>query len=356
MVNTLSLVPGLCAPAEYLDQDQPALCMRRLFLPVAHTDGSLVILCADNSAENLSWLRAAYRSATIIQTPRAQLLAELSDRFGAALADDAVNGLARRTPSLSAKTVATGKQIFALAILAAIGGLTSIAWTHIAFDAIAGLTFLGFVGGTLFRAALAWIGGAHREPAAAVFGDDAALPLYTILVPLYREANVLPQLVRSLLLLDYPRDKLDIKLIVEDDDVDTATVADVLAERGPFEVIRVPAGTPRTKPRACNYAFAFARGEFTVIFDAEDRPERDQLRKAVHTFRTGTRELACLQARLNFYNANENWLTRLFALDYALWFDVMLPGLERLGVPMPLGGTSNHFRTSLLRAIGAWDP
>ncbi len=133
-------------------------------------------------------------------------------------------------------------------------------------------------------------------------------------------------------------------------------MADAMAERGPFEVIHVPPGMPRTKPRACNYAFAFSRGEFTVIYDAEDRPERDQLRKAVAMFRTQPRDVCCLQARLNFYNADENWLTRLFALDYALWFDVLLPGLEQLRVPIPLGGTSNHFRTSVLKSVGAWDP
>ena len=208
----------------------------------------------------------------------------------------------------------------------------------------------------MFRAALAWIGGTEREVCPPIGNDDASLPLYTILVPLYREANVLPGLIEALLLLDYPQDKLDIKLIVEADDRETVAVAESLEHKGPFHIVRVPPGTPRTKPRACNYAFPFARGEFTVIYDAEDRPERDQLRKAIAQFRGGQRSIACLQARLNFYNANENWLTRLFALDCALWFDVLMPGLEKLRVPMPLGGTSNHFRTSALKTVGAWDP
>ena len=131
---------------------------------------------------------------------------------------------------------------------------------------------------------------------------------------------------------------------------------DLAASDSRFSVIRVPPGTPRTKPRACNYAMPFVLGEFTVIFDAEDRPEPDQLRKAVAAFRAAPDNIACLQARLNFYNANENWLTRMFALDYALWFDYLLPGLDRLNIPMPLGGTSNHFRTTALRAIHGWDP
>ena len=118
----------------------------------------------------------------------------------------------------------------------------------------------------------------------------------------------------------------------------------------------VPPSHPQTKPKACNFALRFARGEYLVVYDAEDRPEPDQLRKVVATFRRSPPNTACLQCRLNYYNVNENWLTRMFTLDYALWFDQMLPGLERLGMPIPLGGTSNHFRIDVLRELHAWDP
>jgi glycosyltransferase XagB len=154
---------------------------------------------------------------------------------------------------------------------------------------------------------------------------------------------------------DYPKKKLDIKLVLEADDGETIAAAEALKLDNRFEIIRVPVCEPRTKPKACNYALNFARGEFLVIYDAEDRPEPDQLKKAVAAFRAAPPEIACLQARLNFYNASENFLTCMFALDYALWFDFLLPGLDALGVPMPLGGTSNHFRTDALRAIHGWD-
>jgi cellulose synthase/poly-beta-1,6-N-acetylglucosamine synthase-like glycosyltransferase len=276
----------------------------------------------------------------------------LSRARALALADDAAHGLARRMPELSAHKVITPAQIavfvFAFASLAAFGfAAPATAWTT-----LVALTTAAFLAGTLFRAALACLSGAPR---AAIAPFEGELPVYTILVPLYREANVLPRLARALLLLDYPKDRLDIKLIVEDDDAETAAVADMLVGRGPFDVVRVPYIQPRTKPKACNFALHFARGEFTVIFDAEDRPERDQLKKAVAAFRHRAGNIVCLQARLNFYNADECWLTRLFALDYALWFQALLPGLDRIGVPMPLGGTSNHFRTATLRELGGWD-
>ena len=187
-------------------------------------------------------------------------------------------------------------------------------------------------------------------------GGSRDLPLYSIIVPLRHEAEVVPSVVEALKALDYPASRIEIALVLEADDAETlaAVEAEALDER--FLVLVVPDALPRTKPKAANYALAFLSGEFTVIYDAEDRPEADQLRKAVAAFRAAPPTVACQQARLNFYNASENWLTRMFALDYALWFDFLLLGLDRLGVPMPLGGTSNHFRTEALRAICSWDP
>jgi cellulose synthase/poly-beta-1,6-N-acetylglucosamine synthase-like glycosyltransferase len=118
----------------------------------------------------------------------------------------------------------------------------------------------------------------------------------------------------------------------------------------------VPPGHPQTKPKACNVGLFFARGEFLVIYDAEDKPEPDQLKKAVIAFRRGGDRLVCVQAALNYWNASDNWLTRMFTVEYSFWFDYMLPGLDRLRLPIPLGGTSNHFRTRGLRMLGGWDP
>jgi cellulose synthase/poly-beta-1,6-N-acetylglucosamine synthase-like glycosyltransferase len=187
-------------------------------------------------------------------------------------------------------------------------------------------------------------------------GPDAELPVYTVLVPLFREAEVLPILADALKRLDYPASKLDVKLVFEETDNETYNAAKALKLPGNFEYIRVPHSLPLTKPKACNYALPFARGEFLVVYDAEDLPEPDQLRRAVAAFRLGDEKLACVQAQLNYYNWFENWLTRQFALEYASYFDLLLPMLAKFGLPIPLGGTSTHFRTRLLRQVGAWDP
>ncbi|WP_165491106.1 glycosyltransferase family 2 protein [Lichenihabitans psoromatis] len=184
---------------------------------------------------------------------------------------------------------------------------------------------------------------------------DSSLPIYTIVVPLYREARVVPDLVAALRRLDYPAARLDIKMVVETSDRDTidALQTEHLPDR--FEILIAPAGVPQTKPRALNVALQFTRGSFLVVYDAEDRPQPDQLRKAVDRFERSGDDLACVQARLAIDNSADSWITRVFTLEYAALFDVINPGLARLGLPIALGGTSNHFRVNALRRVNGWD-
>ena len=181
-------------------------------------------------------------------------------------------------------------------------------------------------------------------------------PTYTILCPLYKEGPVVAQFIKAMAGLDYPTSCLQILLLTEEDDNETRMAIATLGSLPPhFRVVTVPRGEPRTKPRACNYGLILATGRYVVIYDAEDVPEATQLKKAVLTFAQRGPELACVQAQLNFYNTHQNFLTRLFTIEYSLWFDHMLPGLQHMNMAMPLGGTSNHFRTSVLRALGGWD-
>ncbi|WP_200958806.1 glycosyltransferase [Nocardioides sp. Root190] len=197
-------------------------------------------------------------------------------------------------------------------------------------------------------------------------GSDADLPVYTILIPAFRESNIIPKLISNLGALDYPRSKLDVIVLMEESDPETVEAARRVSPPDYVRLLVVPAGHPQTKPRACNYGLAFARGKYVVIYDAEDKPEPLQLRKAVAAFERDAFEhehlgstrprLACVQAALHYFNADYNVLTRMFAIEYAHWFESMLPGIEGSGVPLPLGGTSNHFDTVVLKELGAWDP
>lgn len=185
---------------------------------------------------------------------------------------------------------------------------------------------------------------------------DRDLPVYTLLVPVFKEANVLPEILQALSKLDYPAPKLDIKILLESNDQETI---DAFFAADPPDFIRaviVPDAQPKTKPKACNYGLIHARGEYLVIYDAEDLPETDQLKRSVAAFRKVSPDVVCIQAKLNYYNRKQNVLTQWFTSEYSMWFDLLLPGLDAARAPIPLGGTSNHFKTFALIEVGAWDP
>lgn len=168
---------------------------------------------------------------------------------------------------------------------------------------------------------------------------------------------MVPQLVDALDALDYPREKLQILLVVEPDDAETATALAIRADWPGFEVIVAPALGPRTKPKAMNAALPFARGTYVGVYDAEDIPDPLQLREVCTVFAApGSERLGCVQARLAIDNLADGWITRQFAAEYAGYFDVVLPMLATCRLPLPLGGTSNHFRRDALEGVGAWDP
>jgi glycosyltransferase XagB len=205
---------------------------------------------------------------------------------------------------------------------------------------------------------------------------DEDFPVYTILIPVFKEAGVLAQNMRNMYNLNYPKSKLDIKILLEERDEETINEAKALglfggepekyAEGIPieeycefiklFDPIVIPGAKVTTKPRACNYGLLRAKGEFCVIYDAEDNPDPDQLKKAAIVFMRSPEEVVCLQSKLNFYNANENIITRWFSIEYANWYEFYLQGLDWIEAPIPLGGTSNHFRKKGLDELGRWDP
>lgn len=162
-------------------------------------------------------------------------------------------------------------------------------------------------------------------------------------------------LIAALEALDWPRELLDVKLILEADDLATLAALRDLAPPPFCRILIAPPGGPRTKPRALNFALDFAEGEIVGIYDAEDRPDPAQLRRVVDVLRASPPEVACVQARLSYYNPRENWLTRCFAIEYAIWFDVLIRGFRELRLPIPLGGTSVFFRRTVLEEVGAWD-
>jgi glycosyltransferase XagB len=289
--------------------------------------------------------------ADVPSSEQDRLLAE----HGEAVADHMANHFSRRAPHLAARSgfarwqraagVAAALGVVALLVIAPLVLLIVLA------GAITAITAAQVV----IAVAARWRrpGGAAAGGAAAV--PDAGLPAYTILVPAYHEQEVIGGMVRCLEQLDYPQDRLEALILVERRDAATKqAIAD--ADPAPFiRIVEIPPGAPQTKPRSCNAGLLLAKGDLIVIYDAEDRPDPGQLRVVAAQFAAADDTLACVQAKLMVANAARSFITRQFALEYCLRYELTLPGLARLGLPIPLGGTSNHFRTGVLRELGGWD-
>ena len=228
-------------------------------------------------------------------------------------------------------------------------------WPQTGLDALLVLTLVMFGATFAMKSAALWHAlrpqPADTGPAPVI----ARLPTVSIIVALYREADIAPRLVARLGRLDYPRHLLDVILVCEEGDLATRRALARANLPGWMRVVTAPEGRVKTKPRALNHALGFCRGSIVGVYDAEDAPEPAQIRQIVERFHRRGPQVACLQGCLDFYNPATNWLSRCFTIEYAAWFRVMLPGLQRLGLPLPLGGTTLFFRRDVLQSLGGWD-
>ena len=267
-----------------------------------------------------------------------------------------INALFDATPHHSARITLHGKQGFVLGVGATILCGSMLLSPPLTFQLLHILTASLYTAAVLFRLVPLRSKPARQTLVLLAQAPEEKLPVYTILVALYREEAIVEQLVNALDRLDWPKSLLDIKLVCEADDTPTIEAIRRLNPGPHVEIVEVPPSLPRTKPKALSYTLAGARGEFIAVYDAEDRPHPKQLREAHARFRSAPDHLACLQAPLIISNANVSWITSSFSLEYSALFRRMLPMLARMNMPLPLGGTSNHFRASILRKVGAWDP
>jgi cellulose synthase/poly-beta-1,6-N-acetylglucosamine synthase-like glycosyltransferase len=306
------------------------------------------------AAAALAELAPDHGVAFVTVAPRPAVEQALLDRFGPALAERAT---ARTPPQLSVRTLGTARLATVIALAALMVALV-LAADH----ALAALGFgLLLLNGTTTLTRIAALAASRRQgkqsapPGTVALADRRPLPRITLLVPLYDEPAMIGPLVAALDRSDYPRALMDVKLLLEERDAATrAAVAEF--DLPPWmEALVLPDGGPHTKPRALNMALDFCDGEIVGVLDAEDRPDPGQLRAVAEHLRNAPPEVACVQCQLAWFNARENWISRCFQIEYAIWFDVLLRGFQRLGLPIPLGGTSVYFRRSALRDLDGWD-
>jgi cellulose synthase/poly-beta-1,6-N-acetylglucosamine synthase-like glycosyltransferase len=348
---------------EVLDKIELKFADQHLALPLRIENNKLVTLMADPSDH----LFIDYIKSTYNLEPQIIVASDLDITWlshvllGQKYVKSAVFELLNRDPKNSALTTFTTPQLiftFGLLGLVATGLVLSFANTAIILNVLLSSFFLVAI---VFKLFLALVGSRFELDEAVTKQEvrdivDDELPIYTIHLPVYKEDKLIKKLIWNLQSIDYPREKLDIKLLIEEDDDKTLNAVRNLDFPAVFEVIVVPFHMPKTKPKACNYGLHFSRGKFLTIYDAEDVPDTDQLKKVVALFSKLPENYIVIQSALNYFNRNENFLTRMFTLEYSYWFDYMLPGLDTFDIPIPLGGTSNHFKFEYLIELGGWDP
>lgn len=331
-------------------------------IPWREDSEAITIAASDINEDVRRWAvkQYPYKQINFVITSPLDILWSLQKLFEKDDNENARFGLMKKLPNMSAQKLfsSLSTPLFIGTIAAFIGAFFYA--PQESFSAFAIIMNLLFFSTITFKAVAFSIAffQKNRFTEATLKPEDLPdeLPIYSILIPLYKERGGIANLINAVDAFDYPKSKLDVKLVVEADDKETIQIIKKLAPPSYFEIIRTPFSLPRTKPKACNYALQYVRGEYVTIFDAEDVPNKYQLKTVLAKFKAGGKKLACVQARLNYYNYNDSQITRWFALEYAIWFDYVMKGLESMRVAIPLGGTSNHIRTATLNELGGWDP
>ncbi|MBN2047024.1 MAG: glycosyltransferase [Anaerolineaceae bacterium] len=332
-------------------------------LPIEQIDGTLIVATVDpfNDLANDYIDEHLPQPSELILVSEEEMAEALEQTFSDDYLAISVSELLQRTPLDSAYHVLSNRQkVVGILIL-----LVLVVWLVIDYhtcliflNILSTIFYLGF---SIYKFYLVYRSMSDslevpvsEEEIKAL--DDRDLPIYTILIPVYKEKEVLRDLMHAISKMDYPTTKLDVKILLEADDTETIETFYDSNPPAYFEAIVVPYALPKTKPKACNYGLIHARGEYCVIFDAEDLPEPDQLKRILVAFSKSDPDVICIQSKLNYFNSTQNILTRWFTAEYSMWFDLFLPGLANSHAPIPLGGTSNHFKTYALIEAGAWDP
>lgn len=334
------------------------LLIRHGLAPVTDPDSGTVRLATSDAATLArAILPANLQNAPVVIAPLHDIQQAVADQNRATL----TNAAQSRVPaSESCRTWSSGPHR-RLAVTVAVM-LVCLVLT-LAYPTIVCAVFVGWAALTLVVSAglksaafiARMLAGNPMDVTPAPPAPTQKLPKVSVLVPLFRETEIAHALITRLSRLTYPKCLLDVVLVLEEnDDMTRKTLAEI--DLPPWmRAVVVPDGQPRTKPRAMNYALDFCEGDIIGIFDAEDAPDPDQITMIARRFQQVPPDVVCLQGILDYYNPRQNWLARCFTIEYAAWFRLILPGMSKLGLAIPLGGTTLYFRRNVLEELGGWD-
>ena len=338
------------------------LFLDTLIFPIEHNNKIAFVVADPSDINNIRLVEEELKLkvSEIFVTNELDLIKALHIKYGGEILHKSVFNLYENDPNSCAIETFTLKQVIALGVIF----LIFLIFLYFNFiDTLIGanlLLNLFLLFSILFKFMLT-IYGSKTELESKVSKEeielikDKDLPIYTIHLPVFKESEVIQKLVWNLNNLDYPIEKLDAKLLIESDDEMTYNAIREMKFPTNFEPVIITYAQPKTKPKACNYGLYFSKGKYLTIYDAEDIPDSDQLKQTYKLFQKLPEDYIAIQCALNYFNKNENFLTKMFTLEYSYWFDYMLPGLDNLRIPIPLGGTSNHFKFDKLMELGGWD-
>lgn len=347
--------------ARLIDALGAEFCIKNMTLPWKSIGGAIAVICShpDDFARLRPYLTEKLGRVMLAVAPEEDIIRTLTAARRRTLTQRAETRVFAPESCRNWDSPRSGRYTLAAVIALAAATLVS---PVLSFGAIIAWAMLTLIISSALKAAAALLylrqRGNTDVPEPARPGPPppmSRLPTVSILVPLFRERAIAERLVKRLAALDYPRELLDICLIVEEDDFTTQDALSATTLPGWMRQVTVPRGSVRTKPRALNFALDFARGSIVGVYDAEDAPEPGQIHKVVRRFAERGPEVACLQGVLDFYNPRENWLARAFTIEYAAWFRIVLPGYAQMGFAIPLGGTTLFFRRTALEELGGWD-
>jgi cellulose synthase/poly-beta-1,6-N-acetylglucosamine synthase-like glycosyltransferase len=183
--------------------------------------------------------------------------------------------------------------------------------------------------------------------------ENEEFPKFSIIVPAKDEEVVIYRCLNGLLDLDYPKDKMEI-IIVDGDSTDsTGKVCSEFIAKYPeiFKIINEKES--KGKPVALNLALPYVTGEIVGTFDADSLPDKEVLRKAASYF--NYKQVMAVQGRTYSLNEKSSILTRVAAMEEKAWYQVLISGREKLQLFVPLNGSCQFIRRSVLEELGGWD-
>ncbi len=321
---------------------------------------TIAIACPDRFEALKEELQDSFSTVTPVLACEAQITALLTAHFSPVLVRQASCSVIPRQSCRTLQPHRGRAVLTACALPALYLALTAPAAVFTALSMMALVSVLLFTALKLCGLASYWSARARRNPSvprlAPLSPGQVSQPVISVMVPLYQEAEISRALLTRIRKLSYPPALTDVILVLEEHD--TVTRAALAGTRLPpwIRVVEVPAfGGLTTKPRAMNYALNFCRGDIIGVWDAEDAPQADQLDRVAQAFARAGRNTVCFQGVLDYYNPATNWISRCFTLEYASWFRIVLHGISRLGLVVPLGGTTMFIRRKVLEELGGWD-